>query len=47
MHSLGIWHWMLVLAVFLPLFGGGRKISELIGDFAQGINGGGGPDGFV
>jgi sec-independent protein translocase protein TatA len=37
MGSFSIWHWMLVLAVFLLLFGGRGKISELMGDFAQGI----------
>jgi TatA/E family protein of Tat protein translocase len=41
---------MLVLVIFLLLFVGGRKISELMGDFAQGIKsfkGGGDPDGFA
>jgi len=37
MGSLSIWHWMLVVVVFLLLFGGRGKISELMGDFAQGI----------
>jgi sec-independent protein translocase protein TatA len=37
MGSLSIWHWMLVAVVFLLLFGGRGKISELMGDFAQGI----------
>ena len=37
MGSLSIWHWMLVLVIFLLLFGGRGKISELMGDFAQGI----------
>jgi sec-independent protein translocase protein TatA len=37
MGSLSIWHWMLFLAVVLLLFGGRGKISELMGDFAQGI----------
>ena len=31
------WHWILVLAVGLLLFGGRGKISELMGDFAKGI----------
>ncbi len=30
-------HWLLVIVVFLLLFGGRGKISELMGDFAQGI----------
>lgn len=37
MGSFSIWHWILVLAVFLLLFGGRGKVSELMGDFAQGI----------
>ena len=37
MGSMSIWHWILVLAVGLLLFGGRGKISELMGDFASGI----------
>lgn len=37
MGSFSIWHWGLVLVIFLLLFGGRGKISELMGDFAQGI----------
>jgi sec-independent protein translocase protein TatA len=37
MGSLSIWHWVLVLAVGLLLFGGRGKVSELMGDFAKGI----------
>jgi sec-independent protein translocase protein TatA len=37
MGSLSIWHWLVVLAVGLLLFGGRGKISELMGDFAKGI----------
>ena len=37
MGSLSIWHWIIVLAVGLLLFGGRGKISELMGDFAKGI----------
>jgi sec-independent protein translocase protein TatA len=37
MGSMSIWHWILVLAVGLVLFGGRGKISELMGDFAKGI----------
>ena len=36
MGSLSIWHWMVVIVVVLLLFGRG-KISELMGDMAQGI----------
>jgi sec-independent protein translocase protein TatA len=36
MGSLSIWHWVIVIAVVLLLFGRG-KISELMGDVAQGI----------
>jgi len=34
---MSIWHWILVLAVGLLLFGGRGKISDLMGDFAKGI----------
>ena len=33
---MSIWHWIIVIAVVLLLFGRG-KISELMGDVAQGI----------
>ena len=36
MGSMSIWHWIVVIAVVLLLFGRG-KISELMGDMAQGI----------
>ena len=36
MGSFSIWHWIVVIAVILRLFGRG-KISELMGDVAQGI----------
>jgi sec-independent protein translocase protein TatA len=36
MGSLSIWHWLLVIVVVLLLFGRG-KISDLMGDVAQGI----------
>ncbi|MFC4625253.1 twin-arginine translocase TatA/TatE family subunit [Daeguia caeni] len=36
MGSLSIWHWLIVLAVVLLLFGRG-KIPELMGDVAKGI----------
>jgi len=34
---MSIWHWILVLAIGLLLFGGRGKISDLMGDFAKGI----------
>src|ERR1700716_469607 len=36
MGSLSIWHWIVVIAVVLLLFGR-NKISDLMGDVAQGI----------
>ncbi|TCT03276.1 twin-arginine translocase TatA/TatE family subunit [Aquabacter spiritensis] len=36
MGSMSIWHWVVVLAVVLLLFGRG-KISDLMGDVAKGI----------
>lgn len=36
MGSFSVWHWMIVLAVVLLLFGRG-KIPELMGDVAKGI----------
>jgi len=37
MGSLSIWHWLIVGAVALLLFGGKGKISDLMGDVAKGI----------
>jgi sec-independent protein translocase protein TatA len=37
MGSMSIWHWIIVGAVLLLLFGGRGKISEMMGDFAKGI----------
>lgn len=37
MGSFSIWHWLIVLAVVLVLFGGRGKISQLMGDFGKGI----------
>ncbi|MCB8836771.1 twin-arginine translocase TatA/TatE family subunit [Aurantimonas sp. VKM B-3413] len=36
MGSFSIWHWLIVLAVVMLLFGRG-KIPELMGDVAKGI----------
>ena len=37
MGTFSIWHWLIVLAVVLVLFGGGGKISTLMGDFGKGL----------
>ena len=37
MGAFSIWHWLIVLAVVLVLFGGSGKISSLMGDVAKGI----------
>jgi sec-independent protein translocase protein TatA len=37
MGTLSIWHWLIVLAVVLILFGGGGKLSRLMGDFGKGL----------
>lgn len=38
MGTFSIWHWLVVLAIVVILFGGSGKISRLMGDFAKGIN---------
>ncbi len=38
MGSFSIWHWLVVLVVVLVLFGGGGKLTRLMGDAARGIN---------
>jgi sec-independent protein translocase protein TatA len=37
MGSMSIWHWLIVGAIALILFGGKGKISDLMGDVAKGI----------
>lgn len=37
MGTFSIWHWVIVLAVVLLLFGGKGKISSLMGDFGKGL----------
>jgi sec-independent protein translocase protein TatA len=37
MGSFSIWHWIIVAVVVMLLFGGRGKISNLMGDFAEGI----------
>jgi sec-independent protein translocase protein TatA len=36
MGGFSLWHWIIVLAIVLLLFGRGR-ISEVMGDFGKGI----------
>lgn len=38
MGTFSIWHWLIVLAVVLLLFGGRGKIPKLMRDMGQGIN---------
>ena len=37
MGTFGIWHWLILGAVALVLFGGRGKVSDLMGDVAKGI----------
>lgn len=37
MGTLSIWHWLVVGAIALLLFGGKGKISDIMGDVAKGI----------
>ena len=37
MGGLSIWHWIVVGAIVLLLFGGKGKVSDIMGDFAKGI----------
>ena len=37
MGTFSIWHWLIVLAVVLVLFGGSGKVSNIMGDVAKGI----------
>jgi sec-independent protein translocase protein TatA len=37
MGGLSIWHWLIVLAVFLLLFARPGKISAVMGDFGKGL----------
>ena len=38
MGTFSIWHWIIVLAVILLLFGGRGQIPNLMRDMGQGIN---------
>jgi sec-independent protein translocase protein TatA len=35
--SMSVWHWLIVLAVVLLLFGGGGKIPRLMKDLGTGV----------
>ena len=37
MGSMSIWHWLVVLAIVLLLFGRGR-LSDIMGEFGKGVN---------
>ena len=37
MGSFSMWHWLIVGAVVLLVFGGRNKISDMMGDVAKGI----------
>jgi sec-independent protein translocase protein TatA len=37
MGSFSIWHWLVVGAIILILFGGRGRISDIMGDVARGI----------
>ncbi|MGE4218335.1 MAG: twin-arginine translocase TatA/TatE family subunit [Alphaproteobacteria bacterium] len=37
MGTFSIWHWLIVLAVVIILFGGGGKLSRLMGDMGKGL----------
>ena len=37
MGSFSLWHWLVVVLIFMLFFGRG-KVSDLMGDFAKGIN---------
>jgi len=37
MGSFSIWHWILLFGIVAVLFGGGGKISSIMGDVAKGI----------
>jgi sec-independent protein translocase protein TatA len=37
MGTMSVWHWLILLAVGLLMFGGKGKISSIMGDVAEGI----------
>jgi len=38
MGNFSVWHWLIVLAIVLLLFGGRGKISQFMGDFGKGLS---------
>ena len=38
MGGMSIWHVLIIVVIVLLLFGGRGKISDIMGDFAKGIN---------
>ena len=37
MGTFSIWHWLIVLAIVVLLFGGAGRIPRLMGDMAKGV----------
>ena len=37
MGTLSIWHWLIVAVIVLVLFGGGGKLSRIMGDVGKGL----------
>ncbi len=37
MGGFSLWHWLIIIAVVVLLFGGKGKVSGLMGDLAKGI----------
>jgi sec-independent protein translocase protein TatA len=37
MGAMSMWHWLILLGVAVLLFGGGGKISSIMGDVAKGV----------
>jgi sec-independent protein translocase protein TatA len=37
MGGLSIWHWLIIAAIVLVIFGGGGKLSSLLGDAGKGM----------
>lgn len=37
MGTFSIWHWLIVAVIVLVLFGGGGKLSRIMGDVGKGL----------
>ncbi len=37
MGTFSMWHWLILIGIAAVLFGGGGKISSIMGDVAKGI----------